>query len=159
VQAFTDVTEAGGGNIHRVKLAGGFGDLEKNNFNVLVALSTARTRRCAATSATSSTPSSPTAGLSVDTRGTPVATVFAIGSLHSALSRDNINNTGRGTGPTLPGSGTQTFNGINVLDLPVAPAAAASTAWPPTTRCCGPPRRRASAAPGTPAAPRCCSSR
>jgi iron complex outermembrane receptor protein len=54
----------------------------------------------------------------VDTRGTPYATAFAISSLYSALSRDNVNTAGRSTGPTLPGGGTQTYNGINVLDLP-----------------------------------------
>jgi iron complex outermembrane receptor protein len=118
VQAFTDVTEAGGGNIHRVKLAGGFGDLEKNNYNVLVALSRSENKVLRGDQRDFVNTFQPERGLSVDTRGTPVATVFAIGSLHNALSRDNINNTGRGTGPTLPGGGTQTFNGINVLDLP-----------------------------------------
>jgi iron complex outermembrane receptor protein len=41
-QAFTDITEAGGGNIARVKLVGGFGDLDKDKFNLLVALSAQR---------------------------------------------------------------------------------------------------------------------
>ena len=116
-QAFTDVTEAGGGNIHRVKLTGGFGDLDKQGFNLLVGLSHSENKMLRGDQRDFVNTFQPDRGLSVDTRGTPIATVFAIGSLNSGLSRDNVNATGRGTGPTLPG-GTQTYNGINILDLP-----------------------------------------
>jgi iron complex outermembrane receptor protein len=117
-QAFTDITEAGGGNIQRFKLTGGFGDLEKNNFNVLVSLSHSENKALRGDQRDFVNTFQPDRGLSVDTRGTPYATLFAIGSLYSGLSRDNVNAAGRGAGPTLPGSGSQTYNGINVLDLP-----------------------------------------
>lgn len=117
-QAFTDITEAGGGNITRFKLTGGFGDLEKNNFNVLVSLSHSENKMLRGDQRDFVNTFQPDRGLSVDTRGAPYATLFAIGSLNTALSRDNINNAGRSTGPTLPGGGSQTYNGINVLDLP-----------------------------------------
>lgn len=117
-QAFTDITEAGGGNITRFKLTGGFGDLEKNNFNLLVSLSHSENKALRGDQRDFVNTFQPDRGLSVDTRGTPYATLFAISSLYSGLSRDNLNATGRGTGPTLPGGGTQTYNGINVLDLP-----------------------------------------
>ena len=117
-QAFTDVTEAGGGNITRFKVTGGFGDLEKNNFNLLVSLAHSENKALRGDQRDFVNTFQPDRGLSVDTRGTPYATLFAIGSLYSALSRDNLNNAGRSTGPTLPGGGSQTYNGINVLDLP-----------------------------------------
>jgi iron complex outermembrane receptor protein len=46
-QAFTDITEAGGGNIARARLTGGWGNLERDRFNVLVALSLSATPRAA----------------------------------------------------------------------------------------------------------------
>ncbi len=116
-QAFTDVAEAGGGNITRFKLTGGFGDLEKDNFNVLVALSRSENKMLRGDQRDFVNTFQPDRGLSVDTRGTPIATLFALNSLYSGLSRDNLTPAGRGTGPTLAG-GTQAYNGINVLDLP-----------------------------------------
>ena len=60
----------------------------------------------------------PDRGLSVDTRGTPYATVFAISSVRNILSsRSSTGVLGNGTGPTQPGT-TQAMNGINPLDLP-----------------------------------------
>ncbi|MFO1328347.1 MAG: TonB-dependent receptor [Rubrivivax sp.] len=117
-QAFTDITEAGGGNINRIKLTGGFGDLDRQGFNVLVGLSVSENKALRGDQRSFVNTFQPDRGLSVDTRGTPYATLFAISTLNSALSRDNLNATGRSTGPTLPGGGTQTYNGINVLDLP-----------------------------------------
>ncbi|WP_343623596.1 TonB-dependent receptor domain-containing protein [Roseateles puraquae] len=116
-QAFTDVTEQGGGNISRVKLTGGFGNLEKDRFNVLGSVSFSDAQVLRGDQRDFVNTFQPNRGLSVDTRGTPYATVFAISSLNSALSRDNLNATGRGTGPIQPGT-TQAMNGINVLDLP-----------------------------------------
>ena len=118
VQAFTDITEAGGGNINRVKLTGGFGDLDKDNFNVLLALSRSENKALRGDQRDFVNTFQPNRGLSVDTRGTPIATLFTLTSLYTGLSRDNNDNTGRNTGPTLPGGGSQTYTGINTLDLP-----------------------------------------
>ena len=116
-QAFTDVTQAGGGNIGRVQLTGGYGNLEKDRFNVLASLSFSDAQLLRGDQRSFVNTFQPSRGLSVDTRGTPYATVFAISSLYSALSRDNLNNAGRGTGPIQPGT-TLAMNGINVLNLP-----------------------------------------
>lgn len=116
-QAFTDVTQHGGGNITRFKLTGGFGDLERDGFNVLAALSRSENKMLHGDQRDFVNTFQPDRGLSVDTRGTPVATLFTLSSLYTALSRDNLDNTGRNTGPKLPG-GTQAYNGINILDLP-----------------------------------------
>jgi len=116
-QAFTDVTQHGGANINRVKLTGGFGDLDRDRYNVLVALSRSENKALRGDQRDFVNTFQPNRGLSVDTRGTPFATLFTLSTIQTVLARDNINATGRNTGPTLPG-GTQAYNGINVLDLP-----------------------------------------
>ncbi len=116
-QAFTDVTQAGGGNIGRVQLTGGYGNIEKDKFNVLASLSFSDTQMLRGDQRDFVNTFQPNRGLSVDTRGTPYATVFAISSLNSALSRDNLSSAGRGTGPIQPGT-TLAMNGINPLNLP-----------------------------------------
>lgn len=124
LQAFTDVTEAGGGDIQRVKLHGGFGDLDRRGFNVTFGVSRTENKILRGSDRGFVNTFQPERGLSVDTRGAPHATVFAISSLYNALSRDNLNAAGRGTGPTLPG-GTLAYNGINILDLPGGPGCGA----------------------------------
>lgn len=123
-QAFTDITQQGGGNITRFKLTGGFGDLDTNGLNLLAALGYSENQALRGDQRGFVNTFQPNRGLSVDTRGTPYGTVFAAGSAYNALSRDNTkdpktgNYLGRGVGPTLPGGGTQTYNGINTLNLP-----------------------------------------
>ncbi|MFC5510703.1 TonB-dependent receptor domain-containing protein [Massilia jejuensis] len=109
-QAFTDVTEAGGGNIHRVSATGGFGDLEGKGYNVLVAASHSRNQALRGDQRDFVDTFQPERGVSVETRGAPSGNVFATPVAPSLLSRT-------GTGPTLPG-GTVAFNGISLLDLP-----------------------------------------
>ncbi|MFG6467846.1 TonB-dependent receptor domain-containing protein [Roseateles sp. BYS87W] len=116
-QVFTDVTEAGGGNLGRVQLTGGYGNLERDKFNVLASVSFSDAKALRGDQRDFVNTFQPSRGLSVDTRGTPYATVFAISSLYNALSRDNLNTTGRGTGPIQPGT-TIAMNGINPLNLP-----------------------------------------
>lgn len=120
MQAFTDITEAGGGNIARVKAVGGFGNLDTQGFNVLIAASHSENKALRGDQRDFVNTFQPDRGLSVDTRGAPFATLFLNSAVYGVLSRDNLNSTGRNTGPTLPG-GTQTYNGINVLDLPGGP--------------------------------------
>ncbi len=110
-QAFTDVTEAGGGNIQRVQVTGGFGDLQEQGYNVLLAASTSENKALRGDQRDFVNTFQPDRGLSVDTRGSPFANVFATSLGNTILSRSS------NTGPTLPG-GTQTFSGISLLDLP-----------------------------------------
>ena len=117
-EAFTDVTQAGGGRIDRVKVVGGFGNLDQDGFNMLVSFGRSQNQMLLGDQRSFVNTFQPNRGLSVDTRGTPFATTFAINSIYNALSRDNLSNAGRSTGPTAPGGGTQTFNGINALDVP-----------------------------------------
>ena len=110
-QAFTDITEAGGANIHRVQVTGGFGDLEQQGFNVLVAASTSENKALRGDQRDFVNTFQPERGLSVDTRGAPYANVFATSVGNSILSRAS------NTGPVLPGT-TQAYSGISLLDLP-----------------------------------------
>jgi iron complex outermembrane receptor protein len=118
IEAFTDVTQAGGGKIDRMKLLGGFGNLEEDNYNLLMSLGRSQSQMLRGDQRSFVNTFQPSRGLSVDTRGTPFATAFGISTLYNALSRDNLSNTGRSTGPVAPGGGTQTYNGINALDVP-----------------------------------------
>jgi iron complex outermembrane receptor protein len=110
-QAFTDLTEAGGANIVRYSLTGGFGDLQEQGFNVLLAASTGENKALRGDQRDFVNTFQPERGLSVDTRGAPFANVFATTLGNTILSRSS------NTGPTLPG-GTQAFSGISLLDLP-----------------------------------------
>jgi iron complex outermembrane receptor protein len=110
-QAFTDVTEAGGGNIKRVSVVGGFGDLQEQGFNVLVTGAHSENQALRGNQRDFVNTFQPDRGLSVDTRGAPFANIFATTVGPSFLARTG------GNGPTLPG-GTQTYNGISLLDLP-----------------------------------------
>jgi iron complex outermembrane receptor protein len=110
-EAFTDVAEAGGGNIRRVSVTGGFGDLQQQGFNVLVTGSRSENQALRGNQRDFVNTFQPDRGLSVDTRGAPFSNIFATTVGPSFLARTG------GNGPTLPG-GTQTFNGISLLDLP-----------------------------------------
>jgi iron complex outermembrane receptor protein len=119
--AAMDVTEDGGGNIFRYNLLAGFGDLNRDKYNIMTSISYSDAKMLRGDQREFVNTFQPHRGLSPDTRGTPVATVFAISTLHSALSRDNLDNTGRSTGPVDPQNSAQRVNGINYLDLPNGP--------------------------------------
>jgi len=112
VQASTDVTEAGGGNIQRASVIAGFGDLDKDRFNVMATLGVREHQALRGDQRGFVNTFQPNRGLSVDTRGTPFATIFPLaGTLFPTT----------GSAPLLPGSTTlRASGGLNVLDLPGA---------------------------------------
>jgi len=112
-QASTDVTQAGGGRIDSFKLVGGAGNIDEDGYNVLVSLGRSQNQALRGDQRSFVNTFQPNRGLSVDTRGAPFATAFAVG-FYNALSKSPSS---AATGPTLPG-GTQVYQGINVLDLP-----------------------------------------
>ncbi|HUR57298.1 MAG TPA: TonB-dependent receptor, partial [Opitutaceae bacterium] len=119
--AAMDVTEQGGGNIFRYSLLAGFGDLTRDKYNVMATVSYSDSRVLRGDQRDFVNTFQPNRGLSPDTRGTPVATLFAITTLNTVLSRDNLDNTGRSTGPADPANPTLRVNGINTVDLPNGP--------------------------------------
>lgn len=110
-QAFTDISQQGGGNIKRVSVVGGFGDLEQDNYNVLLTATHSENDALRGDQRDFVNTFQPNRGLSVDTRGTPNATVFATSLANTILSNKSNN------GPVFPGT-TQVMNAINVLALP-----------------------------------------
>jgi iron complex outermembrane recepter protein len=121
--ASVDITQAGGGDIHRATLAGGFGNLDTQGFNVVATLSVADAKVLKGSDRDFVNSFQPTRGLSPDTRGAPFATLFTTTNTGrnalSCIPGVNCPTTGtvnNGSAPTLGGvAGT---NGINVLDLP-----------------------------------------
>ena len=110
-QVFTDVTEAGGGEIGRLQVTGGFGDLSEQGYNFLFSAATNENKALRGTQRDFVNTFQPDRGLSVDTRGAPHANVFATSLGDTILSRKS------NTGPILPGT-TQAYSGISILDLP-----------------------------------------
>lgn len=116
--AAADVTEAGGGNIFRYSFLAGFGDLNRDKYNLMLSLSHSDHKVLRGDQRDFVNTFQPNRGVSPDTRGTPVATIFAVTTLYTGLSRDNIDNTGRSTGPVDPANPALRVNGINPADIP-----------------------------------------
>jgi len=118
-QAFTDVTEAGGGNIHRVSVTGGFGDIDTDGFNVLVAASHSRNQALRGNQRDFVNTFQPDRGVSVDTRGAPSGNVFGTDIAPTLLATYRTDSDGIRTllnnGPLVNGIN---YNGISLLDLP-----------------------------------------
>jgi iron complex outermembrane recepter protein len=109
-QVVIDKTQAGGGDIYRGSLTGGIGDLEKQGFNVLATLSYSDNKKLRGDQRDFVNTFQPDRGVSVDTRGTPFATILPFAGTIIPTS---------GSAPFLPGSTTtRASGGINVLNLP-----------------------------------------
>jgi iron complex outermembrane recepter protein len=109
-QAVADVTQAGGGNIYRGSLVGGLGDLDREGFNVLATLSFTENKVLRGDQRDFVNTFQPDRGLSVDTRGTPFASVFPLANTLFPTAAST---------PLVIGSTTvRASSGINILDLP-----------------------------------------
>jgi iron complex outermembrane recepter protein len=108
-----DVTQDGGGNIYRGSVLGGWGDLNKDRYNVMASIAYSKNDRLLGTERDFVNTFQPDRGLSVDTTGTPFATTVPIAQARTILTTGGVN----GNGPVQPGT-TQAINRINVLDLP-----------------------------------------
>jgi iron complex outermembrane receptor protein len=102
--AYTNVTEAGGGNIHRGSLIVGHGSLENDGFNVMATASYTKNEKLESRQRGFANGFQPARGLSPDTTGTPFAN-----QLTGA-------NTALGTGFKVPGS-TNTYLQANPLSF------------------------------------------
>ena len=148
MQGMVDVTEAGGGNIYRLSGIAGYGDLDDQGFNVMAAVSYSWNQILRGSQRDFVNGNQPLRGLSIDTRGTPIATVFGVGnaaneSLLRTLvitpysgpvnSTTNPNYVGGGINPLdVPGgAGCESMDGGMAYDevLWAAPANAYACAW------------------------------
>ncbi len=117
LNGFTDITQRGDAPIYRVSATAGYGDLDRQGFNIMGAVSWRKAGVLNGSDRDFVNGNQPERGLSVDTRGTPIATAFANGanpifapdgSLFSGLPAGSI---------WVPGT-TLNFNGANPLRLP-----------------------------------------
>ena len=114
---FADITELGGGAIYRGTAAGGFGDVETDGWNVMATVSMSDHRELRGDQRDFVNTFQPERGVSVDTRGTPFATILPLGVGPNTPLGTIINTAA--TSPFLPGSTTvRASGGINPLDLP-----------------------------------------
>jgi len=109
--ASSDVTQDGGGNIFRYSSVGGWGDLSKDKWNIMASLSLSDYKRLNGDQRDFVNTFQPKRGISPDTRGTPIATLFTVANLPTALGLSTAN-------PVDPANPAVRVNGINIVDLP-----------------------------------------
>ena len=80
LQGFTDITEQGDASIYRISAIAGYGDLDDDGFNIMGAVSYSWNQILRGSDRDFVNGNQPNRGLSIDTRGTPIATVFNIGA-------------------------------------------------------------------------------
>jgi len=115
LNGFADFTQRGDASIYRISGMAGYGDLQEQGFNIMGAVSYSWNQILRGESRDFVNGNQPNRGLSIDTRGTPIATVFNIAA--------NPNQTPAGTllsglTLTLPNGSNGAAGGINILDLP-----------------------------------------
>lgn len=118
----TDVTEQGDGNIYRVSGIAGYGDLDRDGFNVMGAVAYRWNQALRGSDRDFVNGNQPERGLSVDTRGTPIATAFPLNLSTRYFPTGTLLG---GTvaaqalaGLVIPGTTVAATGGINPLDLP-----------------------------------------
>ena len=115
LSGMVDVTEQGGGNIYRLSGAAGYGDLDEDGMNIMGGVSYSWNKALRGSDRDFVNGNQPLRGLSIDTRGTPIATLFNTGI--NAFQ----NPTGSllaGVTLTAPNGGNAAIGGVNYLDLP-----------------------------------------
>lgn len=111
---FVDVTEGGGGNIYRSSLLFGSGDVDKDGWNAFGTIGFKRNTILRGHDRDFVDTFQPERGLSPDTRGTPFATVFSLGSSGTGASSLLRN------GVLDPAGGTTRMTAVNIYNLPGA---------------------------------------
>jgi iron complex outermembrane receptor protein len=128
VAAFNDITQEGDAPIRRVSATVGWGKLEKQGFNVMAAVSKSWNGALFGQDRAFVNGNQPNRGLSIDTRGTPIATAFPINPSASGIGIIQNGTLLGGTSGTsslvgkpgfvIPGTATAPTGGVNVLRLP-----------------------------------------
>jgi iron complex outermembrane receptor protein len=115
VSGFVDKTEQGGGDIYKASVTAGIGDLDTDGFNFMAAGSYTENKILRGLQRDFVTTNLPSFGLVADTRGTPFATIFPVGT--TTLNPTNTLIT-PGNAPFVPGSTSLRAAAINPLDIP-----------------------------------------
>lgn len=128
VTGFVDVTDEGDSPLYRVSGTVGYGDLDEDGFNVMAAVSHTWNSALFGKDRDFVNGDQPNRGLSIDTRGTPIATAFPINPTAAGVGITQGGTLlGGTTGATslnanpgffIPGTTTPANGGVNILDLP-----------------------------------------
>ncbi|HEY8604261.1 TonB-dependent receptor domain-containing protein [Tsuneonella suprasediminis] len=112
---FTDITQEGDSPIYRLSGTVGYGNLAEQGFNIMASVSKSWNGILRGSDRDFVNGNQPNRGLSVDTRGTPIATMMANGA-NAFFAPDGSLLSGADL--TIPGTTINANGGINVLDLP-----------------------------------------
>ncbi|WP_310533492.1 TonB-dependent receptor domain-containing protein [Novosphingobium sp.] len=124
---FVDITEAGDAPIYRLSGTAGYGKLDEQGFNIMGAVSKSWNGILFGKDRDFVNGNQPNRGLSIDTRGTPIATVFPINPTASGIGitqggtlfgGTTVGSLATNPGFFIPGTTTAANGGVNVLDLP-----------------------------------------
>jgi iron complex outermembrane receptor protein len=128
ITAFNDITEAGDAPIRRLSATVGWGKLSEQHFNVMAAVSKSWNGALFGSDRAFVNGNQPNRGLSIDTRGTPIATAFPINPSGAGIgiiqNGTLLGGTSGGTslvgkpGFVIPGTTTAPTGGVNILRLP-----------------------------------------
>jgi iron complex outermembrane receptor protein len=118
LQGFTDVAARGDHSIYRISGIAGYGDLESQGFNIMGAVAYSWNELLRGSQRDFVNGNQPNRGLSIDTRGTPIATVFNIGANTQPGSLTAGGTLTQGLTLTAPNGANAAAGGINILDLP-----------------------------------------
>jgi iron complex outermembrane receptor protein len=121
LSGFTDITQEGDSPIYRLSATAGYGDLDTQGFNIMAAVSKSWNSSLRGEDRKFVNGNQPDRGLSIDTRGTPIATLFPINATAAGVGitqGGTLLGNATGTLTNLTIGGTRMNGGINVLDLP-----------------------------------------
>ncbi|MFZ4746524.1 MAG: TonB-dependent receptor domain-containing protein [Sphingomonas sp.] len=118
INSFTDVTQGGGGNIYRLSATAGYGDLQEQGFNIMGAVSRNVSEILKGNQRDFVNGNQPSRGLSIDTRGTPIATAFPIAANARLAPAGSLLSGVTLLEPGAPAGTAAASGGINILDLP-----------------------------------------
>jgi iron complex outermembrane recepter protein len=121
LNGFVDVTEAGGAPISKLSGTAGYGDLDDQGFNIMGAVSKSWNGALFGKDRNFVNGNQPNRGLSIDTRGTPIATAFPINATAAGVGitqGGTLLGNASGTLTNLTVGGVRLSSGVNILDLP-----------------------------------------
>lgn len=115
VSGFADITQEGDSPIYRLTGTAGWGSLSEQGFNVMASVSKSWNGLLRGSDRDFVNGNQPNRGLSIDTRGTPIATAFNVaGNTFQAPGGSLL----QGLTLTAPNGANAAGGGINILDLP-----------------------------------------
>jgi iron complex outermembrane recepter protein len=115
LNGFVDITQEGDSPIYRLSGTAGYGDLDEQGFNIMASVSRSWNGVLYGRDRDFVNGNQPNRGLSVDTRGTPIATMFATGGNALFAPTGSLLS---GVSLIEAGATTAANGGINILDLP-----------------------------------------